>query len=1721
MAITPLLVWKNADSTRDLNAAWRVANKGVYEGGLLSFSSSNMQVTVSPFVAKSADGMTCVSDLNETVTLTSAGTTSIQYIVLFLKYEIPTPIARVEVVSEATWLTSINKDYFVTLARVTVPASETIASNCTVRYETGEYTDKLGKSQWRSSVTNFASLPLVGNRNGDARVVLDTMTIYTWNPATQVWDAYGAGTNLTEITARVVNMGGQFERLAISTSGLIGGVLDNSTDHIGNTSHPGLDVKFVEQGAPNALGIGAVHAYVHGHFVKQRAQVLALPTAPVVGDRWDFVFIEVWQEVIPTAANHDYQNNAGGFQPLVDVIAHLNTASEADLGPNFTIESIDLIDSNTVVLTKSALRIQSNISNASTSDPWVAMAATTNQSGNLYTRLSSSDDFCAIASAPSFYSANTWALPLVVLKRSSTEGNFTVFDPTTGERRVWMVSPNATTGRALSQLLHKEAFETTLHTEQNARGGWLQMGEFEVFPGEFNVGPSTLKMFGDKGALPLFEGVLPAPPTSGARRDLVYYEMEFTWNANHVDAVPVTAPRLCLAASGGAHQYSWHGRYRVVSVASAVDEADAMAAAGFTAFNGSSAANSGLWVRTASPTNVTLDNYVYALPVALIHRRNTTAWTVSANPNGSVSRPDGAGDATLPLLDREVVDLRHKIVKRSDLPGIVEKSFDMVLDGSLKTRMRLHPQAANVYGTSAMVHTLTSAAPVSGKHVIEPVPAANTPYSVWGDGDELVCIPWTITDATVNQASADGVYTWTVLGGSGDNARLDINAPADMSILLGSGNVALGPYAYQVTSASAVNVSPTMSSSFAREITPGGAHLSAPQINGSGNLLLSVSGVSASGDRIYSADLTSTDWFSSTPAGSTLQIAVWFRRLAKVGASVNDALFGSPTRVYSITHGSETVHHGPITARVPIVATGTSVFVTQADVYAARPDIASSASSVKIFGASKFRIIGQYYGYEGISRIQLDNGAASPGFERMEIVLYGALAANTEVEVEVMCSGDLFQRWVEVTPETRRIRGLYSWGAATGTYINSGERGFENRWVAKSSTSSAPDYTRGASLNDVSIDMELGGAMHGVVCQSNKVRAHLSQVDWYLAHTSATDHVIWFDPSYTTSAFGAERTYLPGLLYPTSMAGASDPIGSDATELNMTLQSHAPHAPHAYLGFMLSNNGFVSQAPLTMIGVVEDAPTLPLEIIYETPAYQGYGTDTELRARLRGELAHIGDVLVTTEGPNTSPLPTAMAGLPPSCLFPSGNLSTMPFGLAGSTYRPTSLIAVDSPGSLTRGTVVSQAVKRMRNRVSLTRQIPMPPTSMSQTGNTILPWQMYQSAVSDRPMVRGKILSLAGSAFTTSTWPSAVADFASRTRGMDLTIGATTQGAYHALFDLPTGSVILGATVFAYRTVASPSGTLTIGLYTSSRAGANTAGTQLGAYSQSSNSVGDITARITPVLAPNCMWNVEYQNLNNAGSYSLYIAGHPESLKIISVEIEYMEWVDPVNRYMRRAAPIIPTTGYEEMFRAQQASNPKSSFRKPVVGTATSRLLGRVIDIPESWDVSMDNLMTAASFFNGYTDYTGDWVRGRTAIIGGSMTDENLFAYVPFSGSYIRGHESAVGVPDYDADMPEPGPEDRFPVNLGSASRSELIEVTTPFSAYIELKPHVLSATPYAMISEGGDVVLGISTGSGIDVLPAGNVSNYFSSHQNTKYVPVGGGTIDAFAPLGRPVVED
>lgn len=190
MTIRGIFSYQNLDSTSDLNALnAKIIDRGIYDNGLLIPSSTSLEISIAPFVAVSYDGMVVQSDAVETV---SVPANAVSYLICYAKWlSGSAPQITIQVITEVEWATSVNRNYFITFAKLTVPLGATAILDSYIDYSNADYADKAGKNTWRPRVSNYALLPVVGNRHGDTRVA-DKRSYY-WDSTTSIWSPLLSG----------------------------------------------------------------------------------------------------------------------------------------------------------------------------------------------------------------------------------------------------------------------------------------------------------------------------------------------------------------------------------------------------------------------------------------------------------------------------------------------------------------------------------------------------------------------------------------------------------------------------------------------------------------------------------------------------------------------------------------------------------------------------------------------------------------------------------------------------------------------------------------------------------------------------------------------------------------------------------------------------------------------------------------------------------------------------------------------------------------------------------------------------------------------------------------------------------------------------------------------------------------------------------------------------------------------------------------------------------------------------------------------------------------------------------------------------------------------------------------------------------------------------------------------------------------------------------------
>lgn len=197
MSFKPIFRFRNPDSTADLNSAYSSAiSKGIYNGGDITVSLNNLNITVAPFTVVGHDGLVVKTDAP--VTLTAIDGKS-NVVALFAKYEKNAePLIQLRVFEECSITSSSLKDFYVVFGKVNLTGGgftgiliESVGSPPVTKayfsYSESHFADKTGLGL-KPAVANFYSLPQVKNRKGDIRYSLFEESLYAWDVNTRTWN---------------------------------------------------------------------------------------------------------------------------------------------------------------------------------------------------------------------------------------------------------------------------------------------------------------------------------------------------------------------------------------------------------------------------------------------------------------------------------------------------------------------------------------------------------------------------------------------------------------------------------------------------------------------------------------------------------------------------------------------------------------------------------------------------------------------------------------------------------------------------------------------------------------------------------------------------------------------------------------------------------------------------------------------------------------------------------------------------------------------------------------------------------------------------------------------------------------------------------------------------------------------------------------------------------------------------------------------------------------------------------------------------------------------------------------------------------------------------------------------------------------------------------------------------------------------------------------------
>lgn len=1057
MAIKPLLVFRNPDSTADLNSrAARILDRGIFDGGQLSPSGVALTVDVAPFVIVGFDGMVAVSDGTEALSVpVPAAGTEVSYLILHLEYRsLTSSLANLQVIPETTWLTSVSKNFFVTFAKFSVDAGATAMTDpgVAIDYSVGDWAEKAGKAGWRAPVADVASLPdptavvtgpNLGNRDGDVRLTLDTNTLFAWDETAGTWGAVGGALDLREVVARADEFDNQVLR-SWNGSGLVGTTNNDLLDGRNKNIRDGVDW-VLQSSLANRIDVAPIHAVVNGHFVKTEYTELTL-TAPAAL-RFDCVYLEVWRETLAAdVASETYPNDptVGGTSTFAQLRVHLETLLEQRTTPNIGFSKIEVINATTIVATRWRITSVAGVSTLSINDPLAAAITALNIDSNPFTTLGAQNDPRVWRStAPSAYDGLSWAIPLMIIRRTLSEAGPTAFieefrNDDNNNRYVYDISPRAEAGMGLIEVTQGAEFgEGPLRSFSDATqlpSGWLGGFDEEIFSdsaGTIKVPRSSFRLNGRTLGAGAGATLVPIPAAaaSGARRDLVYVEVQGTTHTP--GTFDYSGPQeVARYDRQGLRTRFWVGRILVADVGTADTEFAAMTNIGFAVNSEDPVA----WTRTTTANEDNSLGVVWGVPIALIHRRNTLAYDPTtadgrngADRSGTPGLPDNSAEQPY---DYEILDLRRRVIHTDgEMNQLLEESFDKLLRGELRTKFGddVFDPGGRIAGTQILqVDRIFNGA--TGGGYFSPTPNPDNRTGVWTESDEAEVLSWTFKNAGILNVDPTGVFSWN---GGFPSGQLTISAPPGHhlsfdQVITAEGNAAPGNVSVLINEAGAATIERNLR----------GGSLTFPPFS---------TATDAAGN------LTSVVWDVTFPgtitaASADVYVQTWAvrpNRSTDAIYSTNESLFSVPDIVHRADLNGVRVNIGPILKTLSLTITTDlfgagrhGVVVDQATLGAAFPEL---GATIRMYGFTNAHLRGDSILDSGsaysIAFVRLtDIAGTALGLERMEIE-FTSLTAATVAEVTIMCDGADLNQWVEITPGSKQVRGMYSWAHADIDFV--------------------------------------------------------------------------------------------------------------------------------------------------------------------------------------------------------------------------------------------------------------------------------------------------------------------------------------------------------------------------------------------------------------------------------------------------------------------------------------------------------------------------------------------------------------------------------------------------------------------------------------------------------------------------------------------------------------
>jgi hypothetical protein len=823
MTLNAVFRWKHPDSTLDMNRRLQtLVPRAIFDGGNVT-PGAGLTVNVSPFKGISYDGMLVYDDATQNLGVVAG---QVNYILVHAQYVTgSTPTVQWLVKDSVTYAADPLKDYYIVFATVDLAPAAVSVTNTDISFIPRDAVDPMQRNPYRGTTTSYATLPAEPperNHDGDLYFALNSsganpgQTFYFWEDATSSWQLFNSGSYNVE-TSNMVDSVIRGERNRIEQGS---GVLAGKRPAVGFASETEIDV-IETPSVANQVGFDTFSALVNGHYVQAYARNVTMPAKPA-GTRYDLVFLEVWRENIAVPENHDFERNPDGT--LTYTITQVSDKVESIAwqagsgGDNFNLNEI-LADDHQWAVTKYRLATIQGVTSQSLYDNEVAAASGLNVDGNAFAAVPGTgiDERVWRATSATGIDGYSWAIPLFVVKRTSAE------DHTIGNAIKEFRSDVRYIFPVYAVTDQSQAARLNLDLTQRIQTASLdQVNPVSAEPSGFVTGmdyqlaggaaPNTLRLkeFGLEGLKIQMRGMedyigqtttgdlsieLDSPPATGYERSLVYLKMSQTLYADS-DAKDNTyisdrhRPWFPSEATGGTLLgMGWKRGYvtyefvhlNLGAAATELDEHDAMTTAGWSKGDQSQTgalryADGGIWSKAvAIDADDRIHPYLYewAIPIALVHRRNSGAWNYATNPNGSgASRPDSRTVATVIYAD-DLVDLRRLVgVDEGRLKEMIEADIDKLMRGQLRTRMaEKWAGSAGAGGAVAGSRILQSdIAEVSGAGDAFPMPAANETRKIWSDAREFVPVA---TSFDLSGNHNDDYVTWTNASGT-----LVIKAPS-------------------------------------------------------------------------------------------------------------------------------------------------------------------------------------------------------------------------------------------------------------------------------------------------------------------------------------------------------------------------------------------------------------------------------------------------------------------------------------------------------------------------------------------------------------------------------------------------------------------------------------------------------------------------------------------------------------------------------------------------------------------------------------------------------------------------------------------------------------------------------------------------------------------------------------------------------------------------------